>query len=197
LFHAQRTTTSRLATGAAVGLLALASLSGCALVQTAPPAALTGVAACAQGKTWNLDVPALGTAVQAELATRNIVATVVAEGSQSLSWTVEGKIEMQTDYTLTITSGTPEAQTIVVDKHTGPSTGIAYVNAEVAIPRNWDASDLEHTTTATVAGATPEELPYTLTNTDIDDSVGVELTCDGGTMTTHQRGSDLTLNWTS
>ena len=182
---------------AAVATTMAAGLAGCSLVEAAPPAPLTGIAACALGKTWNLDMPKLAEAVTAELATRKVTATVAAEGSQTIKWGLDGKLTMDTDYTLTLTSGTAEAPTIVVDKHSGKTTGTAYINAEVAIPRDWDATGLNVDTTATVAGVAAETLPYELKNTDIDDSVGVELTCDAGTMTTHQRGSDLILTWTS
>lgn len=187
----QRLAMATLATTLIVGL------AGCSLVQVAEPAPLTGIAACALGKTWNLDTAKLAEAITADLATRSVTATVAAEGSQTLAWQLDGKLVMDTNYTVTITSGADATLTVVTDKHSGKTTGIAYINSEVAIPRDWDASGLNVDTTATVAGVAVEALPYTLTNTDIDDSVGVELTCDAGTMTTHQRGSDITLTWTS
>ena len=197
MFTARRLFTARRTTGAAAAILVAASLAGCSLVQTAPPAELTGIAKCALGSTWKLDTATLAADIAAELATRSITATVTSEGGQTLEWGLDSRMALDTDYTMTITSGPADQVTVVTDKHSGESGGIAYINSEVAIPRDWKDSDLEHTTTATVAGATPEALPYKLVNTDIDDSVGVELTCDGGTMTTHQRGSDLTLTWSS
>jgi hypothetical protein len=181
--------------GGALAILALGGLAGCSLVQTAPPAPLTGIAKCALGSTWSLDTGKLAEAVQAELLTRGVTATVAPDGSQTLKWDIDGKVVLDTDYTLTLTSGAADQQTVVTDKHSGTSTGIAYINAEVAIPRNWDASGLNVKTTATLNGVALEALPYTLVQTDLDDSVGVELTCDGGTLTTHQRGSDLILTW--
>jgi hypothetical protein len=103
---------------------------------------------------------------------------------------------LATDYTLTLTSGPDDQKTVVTDKHSGTSTGIAYINSEVAIPRDWDGSGLNVTTTATLNGAPLEAVPYELHPIDIDDSVGIELACDGNTLTTHQRGNDLRLTWT-
>ncbi|MCU1411987.1 MAG: hypothetical protein JWR04_2694 [Rhodoglobus sp.] len=192
---ARRSLSVRRSTAGALAILAAVGLAGCSLVEVAPPAPLTGIAKCVLGNTWSLDTAALATAMQAELATRAITATAAIDGSQTLTWALDGKVALDTDYTLTLTSGAEDNLTVVTDKHSGKATGIAYINAEVAIPRDWDATGLNVDTTATVKGVAAETLPYTLVQTDIDDSVGVELTCDGGTMTTHQRGSDLTLTW--
>lgn len=164
-------------------------------MQTPEPAPLTGIAACALGSAWSLDTAKLAQDLQAELGTRGVTATVAAEGSQTLNWDLNSKIVLDTDYTLTYTSGPDDQKMIITDKHSGKATGIAYINSEVAIPRDWDASGLNVKATATLNGAEQESLPYTLLPTDIDDSVGVELTCDGATLTTHQRGNDLTLTW--
>lgn len=188
--------TQRLAT-AVVAAALVVGMSGCALVEVDAPTPLTGIAACSLGKTWKLDTAKLVEAVTADLATRGITATVTVDGSQTLDWQLDSKLVMDTDYTVTATSGADATLTVVTAKHSGTTTGIAYINSEVAIPRDWDATGLNVDTTATVGGVAPEAVPYALVNTDIDDSVGVELTCDGGTMTTHQRGSDVTLTWTS
>jgi hypothetical protein len=195
LFTARRLLTARRTTGAAAAILVAVGLAGCSLAQSAPPTPLTGIAACTLGNTWTLDTAKLAEAVQAELLTRGVTATVVPDGKQTLTWGLDSKLVLDTDYTLTITSGAADQQMVVTDKHAGKSTGIAYINSEVAIPRNWDASGLNVKTTAALNGAAQEALPYTLVRTDIDDSVGVELTCDGATLTTHQRGSDITLTW--
>jgi hypothetical protein len=188
--------TARRATGAAAALLVAASLTGCSLVETSPPAPLTGLAACALGNTWKLDTAKLATDVQAELLSRGIATVVVADGSQTLEWDLESHVVLDSQYTLTLTSGPEDQKTVVTDKHAGKSTGIAYINSEVAIPRDWDASGLNVTTTATLNAAPVEAVPYAPAHIDIDDSVGIELTCDGGALTTHQRGSALTLSWT-
>ncbi|CAN5312090.1 hypothetical protein BH09ACT5_BH09ACT5_00780 [soil metagenome] len=193
---APRILTARRAFSAAAALLLATGLAGCSLVQTAPPPELTGLAKCALGSTWKLDTAKLAEAVQAELGSRGVGATVAAEGSQTLTWGLDSAMALDTDYTLTFTSGPDDQKTVVTDKHSGESGGIAYINSDVAIPRNWDASGLNVKTTATLNGAELESLPYTLVPTDIDDSVGIELTCDGSTLTTHQRGSELTLTWT-
>ena len=181
----------------AVATVMVAGLVGCSLLEPPPEAPLTGIAACTLGKTWKLDTSKLAEALQKELGTRDIIAVVNADGTETLVWDLTGKVVIDTDYTITSTSGAEDQKTVLTAKHSGKSTGIAYINAEVAIPRDWDASGLNVTSKATLNDADLEELPYTLPNTDLDDSVGIELTCDGGTLTTHQRGSDIVLTWSS
>ncbi len=184
-------------TAVAATTVLVVGLAGCSLVEVAPPAPLSGIAACALGKTWSLDTAKMAEALQAELASRGITATVTADGSQSFAWDLASKVTLDTDYTVTVTSGPDDQKTVLTSKHSGTSTGIAYINSDVAIPREWNAKGLKVDTTATLNNAPLETLPYTLVVTDIDDSVGIELTCDSGTMTTHQRGSDVTLTWTA
>ena len=193
---ARRSLSARRSTAGALAILAAVGLAGCSLVEVPPPAPLTGIAKCALGNTWSLDTAKLAEAVTAELATRGVAVTTAAEGSETLTWGLDSKMAIDTDYTLTLTSGPADQVTVLTEKHSGKSTGIAYINSEVAIPRDWDASGLNVTSKADLNGTPYDALPYPLANTDIDDSVGVELTCDGGTMTTHQRGSDITLTWT-
>lgn len=196
MFTALRISSARRTTaGVAAAILVGVSLAGCSLVEVPEPAPLSGLAACALGSTWTLDTAKLAEQVTAELATRGVTATTTADGSQTLTWGLDSKLAIDTDYTLTLTSGAADQVTVLTDKHQGKSTGIAYINSDVAIPRDWDGTGLNVTTTATLNGAALEALPYSLVPTDIDDSVGIELTCDGGTMTTHQRGSDITLTW--
>jgi len=51
-------------------------------------------------------------------------------------------------------------------------------------------------TTATSNGTPLDEAPYRIPASDIDDSVGLELTCTADALTVHPRGSELTLDWT-
>ena len=187
--------TQRLITSVAAATLLVGGLTGCSLLEASPEVPLTGLAACALGKTWNLDTAKLAEAVQLELTGRGAGVVVTADGSQTLAWDLESRMTLDTDYTLTLTSGDAAALTVVTDKHVGTATGIAYINSDVAIPREWDASGLEVTTTSTLNDVAQETLPYTIVKTDLDDSVGIEITCDGGALTTHQRGSEITLTW--
>lgn len=192
MFSTQRAGFLALSTALVVGL------GGCALIEPAGTnKPLTGIAACAQGKTWNLDVAALAETVKAELGKQGVAGVEVAgDGKQSLTWELDGKVAMSTDYTLTITSTPAADQTLVVtNKHSGKSTGTAYVNAEVAIPRDWDGTGLAITSTGELNGAAVDTIPYTVPIIDLDDSVGIELTCDGDTLTTHPRGTDITQTW--
>ena len=187
----------RVITSVAVATLLAGGLAGCSLVETSPEVPLTGIAACALGKTWNLDVAKLAESVQADLSAHGVAAAVTAEGSQTLTWDLQSRMTLDSDYTFLSSTGPEDQVTVLTQEHSGTATGIAYINSEVAIPRNWDASGLTVTSTATLNGEPQENLPYALPKTDLDDSVGIELTCDGGNLTTHQRGTDLTLTWTA
>lgn len=183
----------------AVAAVVVAGLGGCALVEpNTSEEPLTGVAACALGKTWQLDTTVLAAQVQAELAANGVGAEVTVDGTQSMQWDLDGAVVVDSNYTMTITSQPAADQTFVTTSvHSGKATGISYVNAEVAIPRDWDASGLTITNTGTVNDAPAEAIPYAIPVTDFDDKVGIELTCDGGTLTTHPRGGPITLTWTS
>jgi hypothetical protein len=191
-------TARRLGAAVLAGSLAV-GLSGCALVQTSADKPLTGLEACALGKAWKLDMQDLTAKLTEELAGRGVTLTAAtAEGDTTFEWDLESKVVVTSDYTITLTSAPAEGQVLTVtSRHTGTSTGIAYINSDVAIPRDWDGTGLDVTVTADNNGTAVDPLPYELPNLDIDDSVGIELTCDGGTMTTHQRGSDITLTWKS
>ena len=187
-----------------VGALALAAtlavgMSGCGLVQQGnAEKPLTGIAACALGKTWNLDMTDLAAQLQQELSLRGVATTVTVTGTETLAWDLDSSVILDADYTVTGVQNPAEASVLTVkDVHSGTSTGVAYINAEVAIPRNWDATGLTVTSTADLDGAPVDPIPYAFFKTDIDDLVGLELTCDAGTMTITPRGSDLVLKWTS
>ena len=194
--------TARRATAVALPALLAFALTGCSLLvatdsQTAP----TGVAACALGHTWNLDTKGLAPQVLTELQKRGVAATTVtAEGTQTLDWNIRGDVVVNTDYTLTVTVSPAANQvTIATQTHKGKSTAQAYIDAEVAIPRTWKNPTFKVDTKFTVNGAAPAAdaaAPFTIAATDFDDGVGIELTCDATTMTTHARGSAITQTWT-
>lgn len=183
----------------AVPALLIAGLGGCSLIDpgsTEEP--LSGIAACALGNTWNLDTAALAEQVGADLARQSVAVTeITAAGSQTLDWQVDGDIVMDSDYTVSITTAPAADQAITVtDTHRGRADGVAYINAEVAIPRDWDSTGVSIETVGQLNGAPLEAIPFRVANVDLDDSVGIELTCDGSTLTTHARGGDITLRWT-
>lgn len=183
----------------AVPALLIAGLGGCSLIDpgsTQEP--LSGIAACALGNTWNLDTAALAEQVGADLARQSVaVIEITAAGSQTLDWQVDGDIVMDSDYTVSITTAPAADQAITVtDTHRGRAEGVAYINAEVAIPRDWDSTGVSVETVGQLNGAPLEAIPFRVANVDLDDSVGIELTCDGSTLTTHARGGDITLRWT-
>lgn len=183
----------------AVPALLIAGLGGCSLIDpgsTQEP--LSGIAACALGNTWNLDTAALAEQVGADLARQSVAVTeITAAGSQTLDWQVDGDIVMDSDYTVSITTAPAADQAITVtDTHRGRAEGVAYINAEVAIPRDWDSTGVSVETVGQLNGAPLEAIPFRVANVDLDDSVGIELTCDGSTLTTHARGGDITLRWT-
>jgi len=184
----------------AVPALVIFGLAGCSLLQPQGTGlVLTGAAACAQGHTWTVDTKDLAAQVLADLVKRKVVATKVdATGTQTLEWATTGEMKVVSDYTLTVTAAPAADQALIATQvHTGPATGKAYVNSDVAIPRNWDASSSSITTEFKLNNkAVPDPAPFTIATTDFDDSVGIELTCTGDAMTTHPRGSVITQKWT-
>ena len=198
MFSTQRSIT-RHAGVFALSAALVVGMGGCALVeQEGTNKPLTGLAACALGSTWNLDVAGLVPQVQADLAARGVGLTAIsADGTQQLEWDINGHIVMTSDYTITMAMTPAADQTLTVtEKHSGKTTGIAYIHGEVAIPRDWDATGLAVTGTADNNGAPVDPVPFGAMRTDIDDSVGLELTCDGDTLTTHPRGTNITQTWT-
>jgi hypothetical protein len=180
--------------------LVIFGLAGCSLLQAQGTGiVLTGAAACAQGHTWTVDTKDIAAQVLADLTKRKIAATKVDDkGTQTMEWLVTGEMMVTTDYTLTVTAAPAADQALIATQvHKGTATGKAYVNADVAIPRNWDASAFTVDTKFTLNDKdVPDPAPFTIPATDFDDGVGIELTCNGTNMTTHARGSVITQKWT-
>lgn len=177
----------------------LFALSGCSLLTAPGPDPLTGTAACAQGHTWTADLATLGPQVIEDLKRSGITVTdVTVTGSLTLDWTIEGPAKLANDYVVTVTSA-PAADQILTITETvsGTATGAAYINGEVAIPRNWDASAVTTKTVADNNGVAVDPLPFTIPRVNFDDSVGLELTCSPGALTTHPRGTRITQSWTN
>lgn len=176
------------------------TLGGCSLLTTGgDQAPLTGIAACALGHTWSLDTAALAEQVKTSLTKDGVaVQDVTVDGTQTMDWTVEGHVTLTSDYTMTITS-VPAADQLLTVKtvHSGTTTGAAYINGEVAIPRKWNDGKFSIDVTADNTGTeVPRgEIPYAVPATDFDDSVGLELTCNGNELTTHPRGTTITQTW--
>jgi hypothetical protein len=184
----------------ALPVLVIFGLGGCSLLQPQGTGlVLTGAAACAQGQTWNLDTKDLAAQVLADLVKRKVPATKVDDsGSQTMDWATTGEMTVTSDYTLTVTASPAAGQALIATQvHKGTATAKAYVNSDVAIPRNWDAKSYSLTTEFKLNDkVVPDPAPFTIATTDFDDTVGVELTCSGTTMTTHARGSVITQKWT-
>ncbi|CAN5371054.1 hypothetical protein BH10ACT7_BH10ACT7_21990 [soil metagenome] len=192
--------TARRATAIALPAVLIFTLGGCALLDTnGDEDVLTGIAACALGHTWTLDLAGLAEQVKADLEKNGIVVqNVVGSGEQTLDWSVEGHVALDSNYELTITSAPAADQVLtVVETHAGTITGAAYINGEVAIPRKWDDSKYTLDTTAENNGAEVAiaDIGYVIPPTTFDDSVGLELTCNGNELTIHPRGSTITQTW--
>ncbi len=191
---------SRRAAAAAAGSLALVvGLTGCSLLESGTgPEPLTGVAACALGHTWKLDMADISEKLLAELQRQKIPASaVVSEGEQTLDWDERSHAVLTSDFTVTITAPIAADQTItIVRTYTGEAVGPAYINGDVAIPRRWDVSEQSVETVADNNGTALEEVPWVIPPVGIDDSVGLILTCDGSTMTIQPRGSRIVQTWT-
>jgi hypothetical protein len=192
VFSTQRATTVALSAAILLGL------SGCSLIEpqgTVVP--LTGLASCAQGHTWNLDMAALAETVKSNLAAQGVAVEITTDGSQSMTWDINGAVVIESDYTLTMTSVPAEGQVqTVTTTHVGTATGASYISDNVAIPRDWDATGTIIKTVGDLNGAPLDPVPYGVLNADLNDSVGVELTCDGKALTTHPRGGAITQVWT-
>src|SRR5882757_2799555 len=150
--------TARRATIVALPALLAFALTGCSLL-VAPDSDTTptGIAACALGYTWNLDTKGLAPQVLTELQKRGVPATTVtAEGTQTLDWSIRGDVVVNSNYTLTVTASAAADQvTVATQTHKGKATAQAYIDAEVAIPRNWKNSTFKVDTKFLVNGAAP------------------------------------------
>lgn len=191
MFSTQRTTSVVLSAAIVFGL------GGCSLFEpqgTEVP--LTGIAACAQGHTWNLDMAKLAEDVKANIAAQGAGVDVATSGTQTMMWDTDGAVVIDSAYTLTMTSVPAEGQLqTVTTTHTGTATGASYIDENVAIPRDWDATGTIVKTVGDLNGAPLDPVPYSVLNADLDDSVGVELTCDGNALTTHPRGGGVVQAW--
>ncbi|MDJ0335576.1 hypothetical protein QMG83_10120 [Salinibacterium sp. G-O1] len=192
MFSTQRATSVVLSAAIVVGL------GGCSLIEpqgTVVP--LTGLAACAQGNTWNLDMTKLAETVKANIAAQGFGVEITTAGKQVMVWDIDGAVVIDSDYTLTITSApAPEQVQTVTTTHVGKATGASYITENIAIPRDWDATGTVIKTVGDLDGTPIDPVPFSVLNADLNDSVGVELTCDGETLTTHPRGSSITQTWT-
>lgn len=194
--------TTRRASLVALPAALLLALSGCALTEAPDTRVeLEGTAACAQGHTWSVNLEDLSAQLMGQMQTNGIAATaIVPAGTQTIEWTERGNVRITSDYTLTITATFPaEGQTTtVVETHSGVTTGQAFVNGSIAIPRDWDTEEAVVSATADIDGAPQEAVPegFTVPASIIDDQLGLELACDGTTMTVHPRGEKLTQTWT-
>lgn len=175
------------------------ALSGCSLLEsTSNQEPLSGLAACALGHTWQLNFEDLAAKLTTELQQQGVpVTAVTAAGTQTLEWNLQGHVVLTTDHDVTLTA-TPAADQLytIVERHEGTATGAAYINGEVAIPRNWDGSGQNIEVTGDNNGAPLETIPWAIPPSHIDDTVGLELTCDGDTLTIHPRGGKITQVWT-
>ncbi|MGV8876780.1 MAG: hypothetical protein ACOH1K_04645 [Rhodoglobus sp.] len=175
-------------------------LSSCALIEPAdtsqPP---TAMERCALGHSWQRDTADAAATLLAELPVAGVPATAVEpSGSQTLDWKKDGNFTLSTDMTFTITA-TPQADQIMTITHaySGKIVGQALINVDVAIPRNWDATAYEVTTTAVLNDAPVEEVGYVIPRSDFDDVLGLVLTCEAGVLTINPRGTDRVERWTT
>ncbi|QYH35810.1 hypothetical protein [Salinibacterium sp. M195] len=178
---------------------ALLVLSGCALIEPAvnadPP---TAMEVCALGHTWQLDTTDLSEKLLVELPIQDVPASaVVPAGGQTLTWQEDGALTIDSDLVFTITAAPAADQVMTITQaYTGTVTGEATINADVAIPRNWDESAYIVETTAVLNDAPVEELAYTIPRSDFGDVLGLVLTCETDVMTVNPRGTDLVQRWT-
>lgn len=193
MFHRQRVTT------VALTATVLFGLSGCALIAPPAEAPLTGTAACALGHEWKANLEDLSAQLLTVMQQSGVAATTATvEGDLTLDWSVEGHVVLTTDYVVKVQTAPAADQVLTVTQtYSGEATGAAYVSGEVAIPRKWDASKVSVETAADNNGTAVDPVPFTIPQIAFDDSVGLELTCNGGELTTHPRGGKITQKWTT
>lgn len=193
--------TARRAAIVALPALLVFGLTGCSLLQAQDADDTpTGIAACVLGHKWTADTKGFADQLLAVYKKTTLpVSSVTSDGTQTLDWGIKGDVTVVSDYTVVVTvAPAADQSTVATQTHKGTATGKAYINAEVAIPRNWNDKDFTIDTKFVINGAEKAQKdpdPFTITPTDFDDSVGLELTCDGGTLTTHARGSAITQSW--
>lgn len=189
----------RVAAATAV-LTSTVALGGCALLESsAPPPTPTTVESCFMDTTWRLDNEALAAQIVAWYADLDFTATEVrVEGTQDLTWQFSGDIVIETDYAIIVTypSDQPENPWVVTQSISGVSTGRVFFYDLVAVPRDWDDSDVTIETTAVRGEEVAETIDLRFPKTIIDDVVGLEVTCTPELMTTHGRGTKMTQTWT-
>lgn len=184
-------------TAVIAGALALVvGLSGCSLLEAGGgEEPLSGVAACALGHTWQLDTADMATKVKDDLQKDGLASEVTIDGTQTLDWNLQGHVVMTSDFLMTIVVPVTAEFTVTLDQtYSGSVDGAAYITSDVAIPRHWDDSKL--TIETLVNGSADEASPWRIPRVGFNDSVGLELTCDGDTLTIHPRGERSTQVWT-
>lgn len=174
-------------------------VSGCALIEPAdtsePP---TAMQVCALGHTWELDTTDLSEKLLVELPIEGVPASAVEpSGGQTWTWKANGDLTIDSDLTFTITAAPKKDQVMIITQaYTGTVTGKALINVDVAIPRDWDVSNYEITTSAVLNDEPVEEVPYTIPRSDFDDMLGLIVTCESDVLTVNPRGTDLIQRWT-
>jgi hypothetical protein len=151
------------------------------------------------GHTWKTDLADLDKQLLGYLTTHGVPASaVVSTGSQELEWAEDGAVTLTTDYStvVTVPNGDGTVITTVTETHKGPSTGNIFLNGPVAVPRDWDGSAFAVEITTDVNGAPAETPPFAIPRTVLDDTVALELTCSGKTMTSLAHNALVTITWT-
>jgi len=175
------------------------ALGGCALITpTAPVKTPSALESCAHGTTWALDMAALQAQVVAAYADAGTtVSEVLVDGTQSLDWDENGHVTIESAYTITVSapSDVEDVPYVVTQTINGTTTGRAYFSDVIAIPRDWNADELVIETTAVRGEEALESIPVGVPRTIVDDTVGLEVVCSAEQMTTHGRGTHLTLTW--
>lgn len=185
--------TRRISAAIALSAAVAVALTGCQLftpiTNEVPP---TAMQECALDSTWSLNTEALAENVSAILGI-----PVTVEGSQTLSWGAKGGVTIESDYRLVNVQEVPEVGTqTVVQTQSGTITGRMLINGDIAIPGKWDATGLEVVNTSDIGGVAQEGVPFAYPATNIDDKVGIVLTCEGDTLTTAARGGRVIQTWT-
>ena len=186
-----RTIAAALAAAATAALL-----SGCSVLTGPEQDPLDPIAQCAYGHVWNADLAGLAEQLLPVLRESVDGTEMIADGTLNLEWSGRGSVAMTADYAMTGRANWSGGLATVTERHTGTVTGGLLITDEIAVPKKWNTEELSTEVTSDIAGAAQEQPQFALPQSLPNDVVGLEVTCEDTTLTTHARGADSTITWT-
>ena len=178
----------------AVSALAAAGLAGCQLFEVqVPERTPSAIENCVSAQAWVLDPATAAANVTERLAQLGTSGEVLVDGGQTLRWSTDGDIVLESDLRITVTNPGPPALRIEQTVR-GEATGQAVFSGDVAVPRNWSTTRLTVTETMTQDEVPVDPAPWSIGRTWIDDTVGLIIECLPDRLEIEARGTKL--RWT-